>query len=105
VNLAELDRASRTNASAAPSAKTTRAARGTPTGSAAPSASDRVDLNRASAAELEQLPGIGPKLAERIIANRPFKSVEDLEAVPGIGPKTLEKLRPLVRVELPESAP
>jgi len=103
VSLAELDRASRTNASAAPSAKTPRAPRGTPSRSGPPS--ERLDLNRAGAAELEQLPGIGPKLAERIIANRPFKSVEDLKAVPGIGPKTLEKLRPLVRVEPPQPAP
>lgn len=64
-----------------------------------------LDLNRASAAELEKLPGIGPVLAQRIVEWRethgPFKSVEDLLAIPGIGAKTLEKLRDLVTVTPP----
>lgn len=58
-----------------------------------------VDLNRASPAALEALPGIGPALARRIVdtrAQRPFSSVEDLERVPGIGPATVARLRPLV---------
>lgn len=62
----------------------------------------KVDLNRATAAELDTLPRIGPALAARIIewreANGRFTSVEDLLAVPGIGDKMLEALRPLVRV-------
>lgn len=57
-----------------------------------------LDINRATAAELEELPRIGPKTAERIISYRstygPFASVEDLTAVKGIGPKTLALLRP-----------
>jgi len=48
-----------------------------------------INLNRASAQELEQLPGVGPVLAERIVADReangPFTSVEDLDRVPGVG--------------------
>jgi competence protein ComEA len=60
----------------------------------------RVDVNAASAAELTRLPGIGPALAERIVASRaadgPFRSADDLARVPGIGPATVERLRPLV---------
>jgi competence protein ComEA len=60
-----------------------------------------IDLNRASAAELETLPGIGPKLAGEIIRFRdqqPFRSVDDLDLVSGIGPKRLEAVRGLVTV-------
>ena len=59
-----------------------------------------VDLNRATAAELDLLPGIGPATAQAIVdhreANGPFASVDDLEAVRGIGPAKLEAIRPLV---------
>jgi competence ComEA-like helix-hairpin-helix protein len=68
-----------------------------------PAAVHRVNLNTATAAELELLPGIGPALAARIVehrtANGAFKSVEQLDDVKGIGPRTLERLRHLVRVE------
>ncbi len=60
-----------------------------------------IDLNRATVDELQRLPGIGPKLSQRILderARRPFQTVEDLRRVPGIGPKTLERLRPHVTV-------
>lgn len=60
-----------------------------------------VDINRATTAELETLPGIGPKYAAEIIRFRehqPFQSVEDLELVSGIGPKRLESIRSLVTV-------
>lgn len=63
---------------------------------------ERIDVNRAAAAELQSLPGIGPKLSQRIVEARekkPFRSVEDLRRVPGIGAKTLERLRPHVIVE------
>jgi competence protein ComEA len=68
-----------------------------------------IDVNRAGADELKRLPGIGPKMAERIIETRnkqPFRSVGELRRVPGIGPKRLEQLRPHVIVgEVSEPAP
>jgi competence protein ComEA len=61
-----------------------------------------VDLNRATAVELEALPGIGPALAERIVAwrtrNGRFRTLEDLIEVRGIGPATLERLRPYLKL-------
>lgn len=57
-----------------------------------------VDLNAASSAQLEELPGVGPVLAQRIVDRRPFTSVDELDEVPGVGPTLLERLRPLVRV-------
>lgn len=64
-------------------------------------ASQRVDLNAATYEELQSLPGIGPKLAERIIAHRPYQKVEDLTKVPGIGSKTIERLALLVEAAAP----
>lgn len=62
-----------------------------------------VDLNSASAPELERLPGIGPALAEEIVdyreANGPFEMLEDLLNVSGIGPAKLDGIRDLVDVQ------
>jgi hypothetical protein len=55
-----------------------------------------VDVNRASAVELTALPGIGPGLAARIVAARPFAGVDELRRVRGLHRATLERLRPLV---------
>ena len=54
----------------------------------------KLDVNRASQAELENIPGIGPAIAQRIIEARPFKSADDLRNVKGIGGgKRFEKIR------------
>ncbi len=52
-----------------------------------------LDLNTATEEELQTIKGIGPVLAARIIAGRPYKTVDDLLKVKGIGPKRLEKFR------------
>jgi competence ComEA-like helix-hairpin-helix protein len=60
-----------------------------------------VDINRASAAELQKLPGIGPTLAQRIVDERRkgrFKSVDDLRRVRGVKAKKIDALRPYATV-------
>lgn len=66
------------------------------------SAVQRVRINSASAGELQQLPGIGPALAQRIVETRNsgrFTSADDLLRVPGIGKAKLAKLRNYVEVD------
>lgn len=64
-----------------------------------------LDINRSSEHELEQLPGIGPVLAKRIIERRAvvgmFQSPKDLKSVKGLGEKRIEKLLPLIRFHEP----
>jgi competence ComEA-like helix-hairpin-helix protein len=79
-------------------------------GSGALRIAERVDPNRACAASLMRLPGIGPSRAAAICARRAelhaagtaFQRACDLETVPGIGPKTVEAIRPWI--ELPPAA-
>jgi competence protein ComEA len=62
-----------------------------------------VAINLASAAELERLPGVGPVLAARIVADRaargPFRDVSDLQRVRGIGPRSATRLAPRLRFD------
>lgn len=61
-----------------------------------------IDINRADEITLTRLPGIGPRLAQRILADRaekgPFRSVDELVRVKGIGPATVARLRPMITV-------
>ncbi len=71
-------------------------------GAVATSGSERIDINRASAAELERLPGVGPALAQRIVAYRethgPFRSVEELANVAGISERMVAQWTDLITV-------
>lgn len=62
------------------------------------SGGERTSLNSASVEQLQELPGVGPVTAARIVAGRPYGSLEELLRVKGIGEKTLERLRPLLRL-------
>ena len=70
--------------------------------------SQKININTATAEELVQLNGIGPKYAASIIEYREtwgsFKTPEDLMHVPGIGQKTFEKNKDLIIVEEPEKS-
>ena len=61
-----------------------------------------VDVNTAEAADLEELPEVGPSTARGIVeyreSNGSFRSLDELEEVPGIGPKTLAKIKPFASV-------
>jgi competence protein ComEA len=60
----------------------------------------KLSLSSATADQLDELPGVGPITAQKILDYRaehgPFRSVDDLDAVPGIGPTRIEQLRDLV---------
>jgi competence ComEA-like helix-hairpin-helix protein len=69
--------------------------------STAPVGGESIDVNGATAEQLDQLPGISPAVAQRIVEYRsargPFHSLEQLDSVKGIGPALLAKLKPVVR--------
>jgi competence protein ComEA len=76
------------------------ASTGPSAGSAATGAMAKVSLATATAEQLDELPGVGPVTAQKILDYRtehgPFRSVDDLDDVPGIGPTRVEQLRDLV---------
>jgi competence protein ComEA len=78
------------------------AAAGSDGGGAGPGQSQTVNLNTATADQLDALPGIGPALAQRIVAYREqhggFRTVDELQKVPGIGPSKFAQLKDLVTV-------
>ncbi|MCA9576999.1 MAG: helix-hairpin-helix domain-containing protein [Polyangiales bacterium] len=64
-----------------------------------------VNLNTATVAELQRLPGVGPARAEAIVAyreRRPFRRIEELMRIRGIGRKTFRRLRPMLTLASPE---
>lgn len=65
-----------------------------------PTSTFPININTAGVAGLDQLPGVGPSLAQSIVAyrdaNGPFESLEELLLVPGIGPRTFEAIRPFI---------
>ena len=68
-----------------------------------PSDPSKMNINTADAAQLVDLPGIGPAIAQAIIEHReakgPFKTVEDIQNVKGIGPKKFEAIKDKIAVE------
>ncbi len=62
-----------------------------------PAAVKPVDINSATQSELEAVKGIGPATAKKIIAGRPYKSLDDLTKA-GLSPKTVDKLKPMLTV-------
>jgi len=73
-----------------------------PLGSSGGQAGGKININTATAAELETLPGIGPVLAQRIVdyrkANGPFATIEDIKNVSGIGEGIFEEIKELIFV-------
>ena len=80
---------------------------GAPATPPAQSTTTPVNLNTATAADLEKLPGIGPAVAARIIEYRQksggFKKIEELMNVRGIGEKVFLRLKPLVTITPPKT--
>jgi competence protein ComEA len=87
---------------AGPSTAWAQASKGAATSKARATAANPVNLNSASAAQLQTLPGIGVSAAQRIVEyrqkNGSFKKIEELMNVKGIGEKSFLKLKPLITV-------
>lgn len=54
----------------------------------------KLDINSAASAELLDIPGVGPVLAQRIVDGRPFQTADELTRVKGVGAKTYARIRP-----------
>jgi competence ComEA-like helix-hairpin-helix protein len=65
----------------------------------------KVNVNYASVEELTRIPGVGPVLAGRLVAARPFDGAEDLRRVRGIGEASLQRIRPLLAFNEQQRAP
>ena len=93
--MAVLPAAAAQQAKAAPSSRSGRAAK-------APAPTAPINLNTATQAQLESLPGVGAKAAQRILdyrkQNGSFKKIEDLMNVKGFGEKTFLKLKPMLTI-------
>jgi DNA uptake protein ComE-like DNA-binding protein len=89
--------ASKTTQAAAPPAKSSAAEKPEKKSKEEAKTSGPVDLNQASEKELEELPGVGSATAKKIIAGRPYASVDDLAKV-GVSKSTITKIRPQVTV-------
>ena len=79
----------------------------TPKAAPTATATAPVNLNTATVEQLATIPGVGPKMAERIIdyrqKNGGFKKVEDLMNVSGVGEKSFLKMKPLITVTMPKA--
>ena len=80
-----------------PNAAWAQSGKGVPAGS-------KIDINSASQAELEKLPGVGEATAKKIVAGRPYQSVSDLSKA-GVSKKTIDKIAPMVSVGVATPAP
>ena len=87
---------------ASPSSSWAQAAKGRGAAKAKATATDPINLNAATAAQLQTLPGVGASAAQRILdyrqKNGSFKKIEELMNVKGIGEKSFLKLKPLITV-------
>ena len=63
-----------------------------------------ININSATAEELTALPGVGPAMAARIVAARPFEMIDDLRLISGVGPALLERWTPLITLAEPVPA-
>ena len=93
---------------ASPSTSAAQGAKPAAAAKARPTATEPVNLNAATAAQLQTLPGVGASTAQRIVdyrqKNGSFKKIEELMNVKGIGEKSFLKLKPLITVSLDKAA-